>query len=433
MIFRRLSTRHLIATATALGALACGGSAWASENLTIPDGFAIEGDIFAAEVVLPRGASAFVKRRKAGSGGRVHIRANRIRIEGTLDATGSGGQGRDGQNGDGDGGGLIGAPGEPGGGGGMIGLGGRGTIYDPGAATCDPGGAGGPAVFSPFDLTTLLGSAGGAANVGQPGSAGSAGGGAIVLEAAEVVIAGEVLANGEDSSFAPNGVGSGAGSGGFIHIITASLQGSGRLSAHGGTAVAGTNIHGGGGAGGLVLIHAADDAADLDIDVQGGTSGEAGICASVGAGESGQVESEALPGGCLDADGDGRNAAFCDDGPSGGDCDDSDPAIHPGGDVPDVCDGQDNDCDGVIDAPLSDDACRPGQACVDGACVEDPGAGGGGGSGGSGAATPDHVDFAGGCAVGAPGPVFFPAAAALALGALARRRLRRQPAARPRS
>ncbi len=66
---------------------------------------------------------------------------------------------------------------------------------------------------------------------------------------------------------------------------------------------------------------------------------------------------------CRDADNDG----FCADE----DCDDNDPAIHPG--AVDECDGIDNDCDGVDEGcglPCSSDAdCAPGEACFNGLCV----------------------------------------------------------------
>jgi hypothetical protein len=64
----------------------------------------------------------------------------------------------------------------------------------------------------------------------------------------------------------------------------------------------------------------------------------------------------------FDADGDGRPPASC----GGMDCDDLDPTVFPG--APEVCNGIDNDCDGVPDSPNADDFCGDGFQCIGGAC-----------------------------------------------------------------
>ncbi len=67
---------------------------------------------------------------------------------------------------------------------------------------------------------------------------------------------------------------------------------------------------------------------------------------------------------CVDADGDtyGANCA------AGLDCDDGDPAVHPG--AVEVCNGVDEDCDGVVDE--GDDLCPAGQFCLVGSCAVAP-------------------------------------------------------------
>ncbi|MFT7625930.1 MAG: hypothetical protein ACI9WU_005122 [Myxococcota bacterium] len=66
---------------------------------------------------------------------------------------------------------------------------------------------------------------------------------------------------------------------------------------------------------------------------------------------------------CFDVDGDGFDTC-------NGDCDDSDPSIHPNGQ--EICNGQDDDCDTQIDEgpPACDDgdACTSGDTCIAGSC-----------------------------------------------------------------
>ncbi len=62
-----------------------------------------------------------------------------------------------------------------------------------------------------------------------------------------------------------------------------------------------------------------------------------------------------LPPGCVDKDGDGFGVGRDCEGPQ--DCDDNDPNTYPG--APELCNGKDNNCNGIIDS------CCPGTYCCD--------------------------------------------------------------------
>jgi hypothetical protein len=65
---------------------------------------------------------------------------------------------------------------------------------------------------------------------------------------------------------------------------------------------------------------------------------------------------------CSDGDEDGYDAYHAVDCPTGNDCDDSDPDIHP--DAEETCDGVDNNCGGGIDEePLASNSCDNGDFC----------------------------------------------------------------------
>ena len=84
------------------------------------------------------------------------------------------------------------------------------------------------------------------------------------------------------------------------------------------------------------------------------------------------IDCTCQPGACTDfdivetdLDGDGSDVE-CE-----GDCNDTDPEIYPGN--IEVCDGKDNDCDGIVDEDCAcqDDAdCESGFLCINGTCVE---------------------------------------------------------------
>jgi hypothetical protein len=280
-------------------------------------------------------------------------------------------------------------------------------------------------------MTLDLGSAGGASNLANPMlTAGAAGGGGIQLFAAVVQIDGTISANGADAN--PfNGVGPGGGSGGAIEITAAKLMGAGTLSVKGGKGAHGAGVpgvlpanNGGGGSGGVVVLHLPSGATSpLTVVASGGATGD---CTTL-PGAAGGGAMGALQGNCVDVDGDGYTSSQC----GGMDCDDSDPAIHPG--AAEICNGKDDNCSGEKDeAP--NNCTDAGEVCqaVDGGamCAAPPSDGGTGGS-----SAPTYIQYGGGCWTGTALPSVGSGALAAVLFALTllsrRSRWGRPPNPRP--
>ncbi len=295
----------------------------------------------------------------------------------------------------------------PGGGGGAAGKGAKG---------CPNGGDGGAVYIQACEANP--GAAGGAAYFpnapADTPNHGGAGGGSIVLLAAEVHVLGSILADGAPG-FVYSGIGTGGGAGGYISIDASKVDGSGLIAARGGNGGDGVTGQGGGGGGGTIRISVVT-AVEPTLDTSGGTTG---TCAGAQAGIAAPEVNTMKP--CVDVDGDDERASEC----GGTDCDDSDPKVR-GGANPgvEICDGQDNDCNGEIDDELVKDACAEGQACTDGACVDETGTTT---TGTSAAAPPDYVDYRGACDVGGAGrrssaPFYGAALLALLAGLRARRK-----------
>ena len=101
-----------------------------------------------------------------------------------------------------------------------------------------------------------LGSGGGGGSSGiWAGGKGGDGGGAIWLEADEIIINGTVTANGQDGSYVQHAKpGGGGGSGGGILLYGNTVAISGTISVDGGDGVSQSAVQGGGGAGGRIKI-----------------------------------------------------------------------------------------------------------------------------------------------------------------------------------
>ena len=212
----------------------------------------------------------------------------------------------------------------------------------------------------------------------------------------------------------------GGGSGGIIEIHAVELKGGGKISARGAAGAASSNVAGGAGAGGVVVLELVNPWSGTP-DVSGGKT----MGCATGDGEAGTVFKSKPENDCIDADGDGFYPMVCKPAGAKADCDDSDSNTYPG--APERCDGKDNNCDKIIDNDLEPDACAPNAACIHGKCVTqhevDAGMKDAGG------ASPDRIDFEGGCDLtpAATASGFAASLAALAgLGLILRARLRRK-------
>ncbi|MEO5726759.1 MAG: putative metal-binding motif-containing protein, partial [Byssovorax sp.] len=434
-----LSPRPLVSSALALLGLAAtlgfARSAHATPSMTITTKTTIGADLLLDELTVEAGGILeVVPLRSKGGTGTLRIRARKITVkkDGTITATKAGYLGVNGADGDAapgsKGGGKRGAnAGNPGGGGGYLGAGADGA-----SATCVTlaESAGGVAFAMPTATTLLLGSAGGAANVTNPANAGGDGGGVILLEAAEIVIDGTVEARG-GSPMQVSGVAPGGGSGGLIVITTAHLSGStGVISVAGGNGPQAPGAgpiqanNGGGGAGGFIIIKARDVSPEIvsNLDVKGGTTGS---CPPPGGAEGEAKISTVDATFCVDVDGDMHLSNAC----GGDDCDDSDAAIKP--DVAEVCNGADDNCNGVNNE--GDNLCSAGRTCDATAkmCIDISDAGTDAGPVVDAGPPPDHIAFEGGCSLGGDGGGLGAlATAALGAAALAVRRHRARREAR---
>jgi MYXO-CTERM domain-containing protein len=435
----RLRHARLSALIAAAGVVLAPAAALATPSFTAMGMVSLGGDHTYDQFTVAAGATVMVPPYVAGSTsstGWLRIKANTITIDagGTIDADGAGYPGQAGSYGlcslmsmtsCAGAGSMLGFPG---GGGGYFAPGADGTLeMTAGTCTDSNGSPGGLMFFTTMPNKVDLGSAGGASNLG-PGmttaTQGGPGGGGIELSAAVVVINGTLSARGGDGN-AFGGGAPGGGSGGTIEITAAKLTGAGTLTVAGGKGAHGAGIvgmfppnNGGGGSGGVILLQLPSGASTSTFTLQA-AGGATGDCTTGGA-MAGMTVSAPLTSSCVDVDGDGYPSVQC----GGKDCDDSDPAVHPG--AKEICNGKDDNCNGKIDeAP--NDCTAQGLVCIDATCTAPPVDGGtdAGGEGG----IPDQIDLTGGCTMPDGLPAQGGAALAMGLGAMAlvasRRRRRR--------
>ncbi|MFH1745534.1 MAG: immunoglobulin domain-containing protein [Planctomycetota bacterium] len=183
-----------------------------------------------------------------------------IALDGKIDVSGRGFGSRSGPGAGGDGS-------NNGCGGGHAGVGGRSS----------DGTARGVASDGAFAQPDTLGSGGGGDNDGQ-NVAGGAGGGAVQLTVGgNLVVEGQILADGNVGGIVGSETG-GGGSGGSVWITADSLSGAGMISADGGD---GGSIYAGGGGGGHVAVYATTDTFAGTVTTCGGAGYEIGGAGTV--------------------------------------------------------------------------------------------------------------------------------------------------------
>ena len=288
----------------------------------------------------------------------------------------------------------------------------------------------GPPYDNPDDPLALqspqlgMGSAGGGSHTGCPNVLttfrGGHGGGVVLLTAYRIEIGGQIRADGDNATTLLRS-GPGGGSGGSIILRSRQLElMAPLLTARGGDGgyVDSDNIGGAGGGGLIVVMGPNITNGDLVglVNVEGGTTGTpCNLHGGTG------VVAALPPPSCIDADGDGVLHEAC----GGTDCLDGNPDV-PRADGAELCNGLDDDCNGVVDGPDAACAAGTGLICVNSECVPDDG------SNSSGGEKAESVEYRGGlCSVSSgvvcprstpqQGPLGWLAAAAL-LGLAWRRR-----------